>query len=288
VGPHWAAWASGFGLSGNRDGDGTVGSARLGYSMGGGSFGADVQLNPNLLLGGAIGGAGSDFSLDGRSASGTARAMFFALYGSWTMGPLYVDATATYGLASFSTNRIATQGTILERATGDFDGHQVGGRVEAGWRFRIQHYELTPFAGVTVQSLHQDAYSENATNFTSGAPGILGLSYQAQSTTSVRSTLGAQAATTFQLGERLSVTPRLRAAWAHEFNDDRQVNASFLSIPGAAFTVSGARPARDAALVSAGVDVGIGRNVTVYAQFDSELAGSGNAYAGSGGLRVSW
>jgi S-(hydroxymethyl)glutathione dehydrogenase/alcohol dehydrogenase len=50
----------------------------------------------------------------------------------------------------------------------------------------------------------------------------------------------------------------------------------------------GARPARDAALVSAGVDVGIGRNVTVYAQFDSELAGSGNAYAGSGGLRVSW
>jgi len=73
-----------------------------------------------------------------------------------------------------------------------------------------------------------------------------------------------------------------------EFNADRQVGASFLSIPGAAFTVNGARPARDAALVSAGVDVGIGRNVTVYAQFDSELAGSGNAYAGSGGLRVSW
>ena len=67
-----------------------------------------------------------------------------------------------------------------------------------------------------------------------------------------------------------------------------QVGAAFLSIPGAAFTVNGARPARDAALVSAGIDVGIGRNVTLFAQFDSELAGSGNAYAGSGGLRVSW
>jgi outer membrane autotransporter protein len=164
------------------------------------------------------------------------------------MGPLYVDATATYGLAQFSTNRIATQGTFVERATGDFD----------------------------------------LDNVNSGAPGILGLTYQHQTTTSVRSTLGGQAATTFQFGERLSVTPRLRAAWAHEFNADRQVNASFLSIPGAAFTINGARPARDAALVSAGVDVGMGRNVTVYAHFDGELAGSGNAYAGSGGLRVSW
>ena len=161
-------------------------------------------------------------------------------------------------------------------------------RRPTGWRFRVQRYELTPFVGVTVQSLHQDAYSESATNFTSGAPGILGWSYQAQTTTSVRSTLGAQAATTFQIGERTTITPRLRAAWAHEFNDDRQLGATFLSIPAASFTVSGARPARDAALVSAGVDVGIGRNVTVYAQFDSELSGSGNAYAGSGGLRVSW
>jgi outer membrane autotransporter protein len=78
------------------------------------------------------------------------------------------------------------------------------------------------------------------------------------------------------------------APWAHEFSADRQVNASFLSIPGAAFTVNGARPARDAAIVGAGVDVGIGRNVALYAQFDGDLSGSGNAYAGSGGIRISW
>jgi outer membrane autotransporter protein len=288
VGPHVAAWASGFGLSGNRDGDGTVGSARLGYSMGGGAFGADVQLAPNLLFGGAVSGAGSDFSLDGRPASGTARTGFFGLYGSWTMGPLYVDAAASYGLASFTTARVATLGTTAENATGSFDGHQVGGRVEAGWRVILQRTELTPFAGVTVQSLHQDGYTETSTNVATATAGILGLTYQPQTTTSVRSTLGAQAATTLQLGARTTISPRIRAAWAHEFNADRQVNAAFLSIPAAAFTVSGARPARDAALVSAGVDVGIGQNVTLYAQFDSELTGAGNAYAGSGGLRLSW
>jgi outer membrane autotransporter protein len=259
VGPHWAAWASGFGLSGNRNGDGTVGSARLGYTMGGGAFGADVQLNPNLLLGGAVSGAGSDFTLDGRAASGTAHTGFFGLYGSWTMGPLYIDAAASYGLASFTTSRLATLGTTAETATGSFDGHQVGGRVEAGWRFMIQRFEFAPFAGVTVQSLHQDGYNETSTNVATGAAGTLGLSYQSQTTTSVRSLLGGQVATTFQLGERTTITPRARAAWAHEFDSDRLVSASLLSIPAAAFTVNGARPARDAALVSAGVDIGIGR-----------------------------
>jgi outer membrane autotransporter protein len=86
----------------------------------------------------------------------------------------------------------------------------------------------------------------------------------------------------------MSLTPRLRAAWAHEFNAGRQVNASFLSLPGAAFTVSGARPARDAAVVSAGVDWTFGRTVSLFAQFDGDLSGGGSAYAGTGGIRIAW
>ena len=41
--------------------------------------------------------------------------------------------------------------------------------------------------------------------------------------------------------------------------------------------------------VGAGVDLALGRNVALYAQFDGDIAGGGgNAYAGSGGIRVSW
>jgi outer membrane autotransporter protein len=86
----------------------------------------------------------------------------------------------------------------------------------------------------------------------------------------------------------MSVTPRLRVAWAHEFTNTRQINVSFLSIPGAAFTEQGARPVRDAAIVSAGLELGLGRNVALYAQFDGDIAGGSNAYAGSGGLRFIW
>jgi uncharacterized protein with beta-barrel porin domain len=288
VGPRWAAWASGFGLGGSRDGDGSVGSGRLGYTMGGGAFGADAEIAPNLVIGGAVAAAASYFSLDSRASSGDARTIFFGLYGSWTSGPLYVDAALSYGHGQFTTKRTITSGTTTELANGAFDGNQYGGRIEAGWRFMVQRYELTPFAGLAVQALQQDGYRESTSDATTFAPGILGLSYQGETTTSVRSFLGGQAATTYRLGERMTVSPRLRLAWAHEFSADRQVNASFLSIPGAAFTVSGARPPRDSAIVGAGVDLALGRNVALFAQFDGDLSADGNAYAGTGGLRISW
>jgi uncharacterized protein with beta-barrel porin domain len=288
VGATWAAWASGFGLSGSRDGDPTVGSARLSYSTGGGAFGADMQLNPNLLVGAAVAAGASGFSLDGRASSGDVRTVFFGLYGSWTMGPLYVDAALTYGHGQFSTSRTIALTTLTERATGEFSGNQYGGRLEAGWRFQVQRYELTPFVGLSVQALDQSGYTESTINTATNLPGILGLSYAGETTTSVRSFLGGQASTTYRVADWATLTPRIRLAWAHEFTPDRQVSASFLSIPGAAFTVNGARPARDAAIVGAGVDLGIGRNVALYAQFDGDLSGGGNAYAGSGGIRISW
>jgi outer membrane autotransporter protein len=97
------------------------------------------------------------------------------------------------------------------------------------------------------------------------------------------------AATQLRWGDRTVFTPRVRAGWAHEFDNDRQINASLVSLfPGQSFTVNGARPARDSAVLQAGVDVGLWRGVQVFAQFDSELSGRGSAYAGSGGLRISW
>jgi hypothetical protein len=46
---------------------------------------------------------------------------------------------------------------------------------------------------------------------------------------------------------------------------------------------------RTCVIVSAGADLVLGRNVALFAQFDGDIAGGGgNAYAGSGGIRVTW
>jgi uncharacterized protein with beta-barrel porin domain len=42
------------------------------------------------------------------------------------------------------------------------------------------------------------------------------------------------------------LSPYARLSWVHEFNPDRAINASFIALPAAAFTVDGPRAASDA------------------------------------------
>ena len=44
------------------------------------------------------------------------------------------------------------------------------------------------------------------------------------------------------------LTLRGRAAWAHDFNPDRSIAATFQALPGARFVVNGAAQAHDSAL----------------------------------------
>jgi uncharacterized protein with beta-barrel porin domain len=84
------------------------------------------------------------------------------------------------------------------------------------------------------------------------------------------------------------LTLRARAAWAHAFDTDRAIAATFLSLPGPSFTVFGASPAANAALVSAGAELKFANGVALRAKFDGEFAGRSNFYGGTGGLYVTW
>ncbi len=46
-------------------------------------------------------------------------------------------------------------------------------------------------------------------------------------------------------------TLRGRLAWAHDYNPDRTIGATFQTLPGASFVVNGAKQASDSALVTA-------------------------------------
>ena len=98
-------------------------------------------------------------------------------------------------------------------ANGAFDGYQYGGRVEGGWRFGFDKNVLTPFAGLTVQALTQSAYTETSRNAATGAPGVLGLTVQGQTSTSIRSTLGAQFETAITATDDAILRPRLRLGY---------------------------------------------------------------------------
>ncbi|MET0705671.1 MAG: autotransporter outer membrane beta-barrel domain-containing protein, partial [Tardiphaga sp.] len=84
------------------------------------------------------------------------------------------------------------------------------------------------------------------------------------------------------------LTLRGRAAWAHDFNTERSVSATFQALPGASFVVNGARPASDAALTTASAELGFRNGITLAATFEGEFSDVTRSYAGKGVVRYAW
>jgi uncharacterized protein with beta-barrel porin domain len=84
------------------------------------------------------------------------------------------------------------------------------------------------------------------------------------------------------------VTLRGRFAWAHDFNPDRNVLATFQALPGASFVVNGAAQASDSALVTASVEKRWLNGWSAAASFEGEFSNVTRSYAGKSVVRYSW
>src|SRR5262249_20142424 len=92
------------------------------------------------------------------------------------------------------TRTIAGVGAA-EAATGRFAGDLFGAKLEVGRSYALPWLSVTPFAAVQTATLWERGFTETST---AGAlPGILGLTYQSQTTTSLPPFLGVQLDTRF-------------------------------------------------------------------------------------------
>ena len=69
---------------------------------------------------------------------------------------------------------------------------------------------------------------------------------------------------------------------------DPTLAAVFQTLPGASFVVSGATPAKNSALASAGTELRLANGVSLIGKFDGEFAGRSSTYAGTGTVRYAW
>jgi uncharacterized protein with beta-barrel porin domain len=84
------------------------------------------------------------------------------------------------------------------------------------------------------------------------------------------------------------LTLRGRFAWAHDYDTDRSIGATFQSLPGASFVVNGAAQASDSALTTASVEMKWRNNWSIAATFEGEFSNVTNSYAGKGVVRYQW
>jgi uncharacterized protein with beta-barrel porin domain len=275
----WSAWGAGFGGSRNTDGDGALGSNNATSSVYGAAVGADYHISPFTVAGFALGGGGTNFSVS-NSGSGHSDLFQAGAYIRHNFGPAYVTAALAYGWQDITTNRTIGGADPLQAK---FDGNAFSGRLESGYRFDTPWMGVTPYGAAQFTTFDLPSYSESGL---SGA-NPFALSYSSKDVTDFRTELGFRADKSFPVQDGV-MTLGGRLAWAHDYDPDRTMDATFEALQGASFIVNGATQARDAALTSASFEMKWRNGWSAGASFEGEFSGISSAYAGKGVVRYSW
>jgi len=277
----WSVWGAGYGGANRTSGDPlVVGSHDLSAHTAGGAAGLDYRLAPGTIVGFALAGGGTGWSLAQGLGSGRGDAFQAGVYAKTYSGPFYLAGALAYTQHWMSTDRIAFAG---DRLTADFNAQSFGGRAEAGYRIANPIAAITPYAAVQAQNFRTPTYNE--TDVTGGG---FGLTYNAHNASDTRSELGARFDRPILLNWNAVLALRARVAWAHDWITDPNLIPTFEALPGASFLVQGATPAKNSALTSAGTELRLVNGVSVLAKFDGQFGVHSQTYGGSGAVRYVW
>jgi hypothetical protein len=277
----WSVWGAGYGGANRTSGDPlVVGSHDLSAHTAGGAAGLDYRLAPGTIVGFALAGGGTGWSLTQNLGSGRGDAFQAGIYAKTYSGPFYLAGALAYTQHWMSTDRIAFAG---DRLQAQFNAESFGGRAEAGYRIANPIAAVTPYAAVQAQSFHTPTYNE--TDVTGGG---FGLTYNAHNARDTRTELGARFDRPILLNWNAVLALRARVAWAHDWITDPNLIPTFEALPGASFLVQGATPAKNSALTSAGAELRLVNGISVLAKFDGQFATHSQTYGGSGAVRYVW
>jgi autotransporter-associated beta strand protein len=282
--PRWSVWAAGYGGSQTSDGNTALGSNTATSSVYGTAVGADYRISPFTVAGFALAGGGTNFSVAG-SGSGHSDLFQAGAFIRHTIGQAYITAALAYGWQDITTNRTVTvAGSDQLRA--QFDANAFSGRLEGGYRFVapwVGGVGITPYAAAQFTTFDLPAYAEQAVV----GSNAFALSYNAKDVTDTRSELGIRTDKSWAMTDGI-LTLRGRVAWAHDYDPDRSIAATFQTLPGASFVVNGAAQAADSALVTASVEKKWLNGWSAAATFEGEFSDVTRSYAGKGVVRYLW
>jgi fibronectin-binding autotransporter adhesin len=254
-----STWGRVYGSWGKTDSNGNA--AQVDRDTSGILVGADRRVGSWRV--GVMGGAGrSDVDVDARSSSAKIDNYHLGVYGGTEWGALALRTGASYSHHEIETNRrVGFTGVAgVPESTYDARTAQVFG--ELGWRIEgAGAVAFEPFANLAYVNLKTDGFSESG--------GITALNARSQSSDTTFTTLGLRASTNLDIGAT-GTTLRGLVGWRHAFGDVSQTaNVAFGG--GNAFTVGGVPIAKDAAVLEAGLDFAIRRDLTLGVSYSGQV-----------------
>jgi autotransporter-associated beta strand protein len=277
----WGVWAAGYGGSQSTSGDANLGSNKTTSNVFGSAVGADYRFSPNTVAGFALAGGGTHFNV-ANGGSGNSDLFQAGAYLRHAEGAAFIAAALAYGWQDVTTNRTVTAAGI-DSLRANFKTNAISGRLEGGYRVVTGAGDITPYAAAQFTNYRLPSYMEQV----AFGAGTFALNYAGKDVTASRSELGLKAEKAVPMTDA-TLMLRGRLAWAHDFNTDRNVQATFQSLPGASFVVNGATPAADAALTTISAETLWRNGWSASVTADAQLSDTTQSYSGKGVVRYSW
>ena len=274
----WSVWGQAYGGYNTASGNQALGTNDMTARAYGIASGFDYRVTPDTVIGLALAGAGTNWSLAQGLGGGRSDALQAGVYATTRSGPAYISAALAVASYEMTTNRVA----VGDQLSANFNAQSYGGRLEGGYRYGMASYGVTPYAALQTQWFHTPDYRE--TDLTGGG---FGLAYNAMTANDTRSELGARF-DNLQLVDGMPLLLRARVAWAHDWVGNPSLTAAFQILPGSSFIVNGAGVPNDSALVTAGATLQLNKNLSVEAKFDGQFANTSQIYAGTATVRYAW
>lgn len=279
-----------FAIAGGQYGsyNATADRGRTENSAESGILGVDFRLGAKSLIGVTGGYDRVEARLDPFSQRSRIGSWFTGGYGTFGVGPLYLDLYGSYGETKYDLHRSIEFGGATADPTALQFGAGTGGRTwmgggTTGLSFNAVGFEFEPFVGARYADLRINGFSDGTD---AGA-----ITLGRRSFRSILGTAGVRVGQTIALPNGVSLRPQVSGAYKHEF--DRYDFNSFDFGTGAApatsvnFVPTGL--ARDYAIVGAGVTVsGANSPFSVVLNYNGQYARDRRINGLTGGFRLTF
>jgi len=265
--PQVDLWFEPFAIFGGIDGH--QGQSDVDYTLYGGVLGVETHPFPsatnklrNIRIGAAFAYGRSELEFDDRDGSGTANSYLGALYGGWSNDRFRAGLSGRLAYSDMKSRRRIVVGTLVRDAEADFDGLDLGTRVEVGGKWiNNEIVVLESYGALDYAHLQRSSIREK------GAASI-NLVIDREKLETLRVTLGTRLVTLIVIDPDTWMLPEFRAEWHHQLLDrDRVIQASFAG----ATTTNSKFQIRGADLQRNSASVGVGWTVRGRSGFEAAL-----------------
>jgi len=262
----WSAWGQTFGGHASQDRRDQVDGYGADYV--GLLLGADRAISGPWSLGGVVSYSNTSVGNTGDTAGDKTNINAFGVigYADYVTGNWYAKLSLGVLEQHYDTERRIVFTGFSGSASGDFNGQQYVARGEVGYPIAMGATTVAPLGSLTYSHLGQDAYTESGGN---GAA----LAVDSARTSSVTTDIGVKLEHGMTVSQGLLV-PDLRIAWRHNYDSTRTaITANFAAATSGetSFTVLGATPLADSAVISAGITLLRGNDLSLTARYEAQL-----------------